>query len=441
MFQSSNRCSLLQTCLLNGVLATTAALSLVSSVECRPVRAELQDSPKALVDEVWQIVYRRYADSTFNQVDWQATRQSLLSQNYTSREQAYTAVGEALKKLGDPYTRFLDPKQNQALNEQTISGETSGIGIQIKLDETTKRLTIEKALENSPAFTAGIKAGDQILAVDGKPTQGMKVEDASKLIRGKVGTPIVLRIGRVGQSDFEVKITRATIELPKVSYTLKQEGSRRVGFIRLSEFSATAPKQMRQAIQALSRQQVSGFVLDLRGNGGGLVGASVEIARMWLDKGVIVREEERVRGNIEFKANHTALTQKPLVVLVDGDSASASEILVGALRDNNRAVIVGSKTFGKALVQQLYPLSDGSGLAVTVGRYFTPKGADINKIGIMPDVRIDLTDAQLRQLATNPALIGTPSDPQYARAIAVLINNSFTAKSSPNQPLIPIGKS
>ncbi|WP_414586366.1 carboxyl-terminal processing protease CtpB [Scytonema sp. PCC 10023] len=441
MFQSSNRCSLLQTCLFNGVLATTAALSLVSSVECRPVRAELQDSPKALVDEVWQIVYRRYADSTFNQVDWQATRQSLLSQNYTSREQAYAAVREALKKLGDPYTRFLDPKQNQALNEQTISGETSGIGIQIKLDDTTKRLTIEKALENSPAFTAGIKAGDQILAIDGKPTQGMKVEDASKLIRGQAGTPIILRIGRQRQSDFDVKITRATIELPKVSYTLKQEGSKRVGFIRLSEFSATAPKQMRQAIQALSRQQVGGFVLDLRGNGGGLVGASVEIARMWLDKGVIVREEERVRGNIEFKANHTALTQKPLVVLVDGDSASASEILVGALRDNNRAVIVGSKTFGKALVQQLHPLSDGSGLAVTVGRYFTPKGADINKIGIMPDVKIDLTDAQLRQLATNPALIGTASDPQYARAIAVLINNSFTAESSPNPSFIPTGKS
>lgn len=441
MFQSSNRCSLLQNAFLNGVLATTAALSLVSSVECRPVRAELQDSPKALVDEVWQIVNSRYADSTFNQVDWQATRQSLLSQNYTSREQAYAAVREALKKLADPYTRFLDPKQNQALNEQTISGETSGIGIQIKLDETTKRLTIEKALENSPAFTAGIKRGDQILAIDGKATQGMKVEDASKLIRGQAGTPIILRIGRQGQSDFDVKITRATIELPKVSYTLKQEGSKRVGFIRLSEFSATAPKQMRQAIQALSRQQVGGFVLDLRGNGGGLVGASVEIARMWLDKGVIVREQERVRGNIEFKANHTALTQKPLVVLVDGDSASASEILVGALRDNNRAVIVGSKTFGKALVQQLHPLSDGSGLAVTVGRYFTPKGADINKIGIMPDVKIDLTDAQLRQLATNPALIGTPSDPQYARAIAVLINNSFTAESSPNQPFIPTGKS
>ncbi|NJM71568.1 MAG: PDZ domain-containing protein [Scytonema sp. RU_4_4] len=441
MFQSSNRYSLLRTGFLGGVLATTTVLSLVGSVRSRPVRAELQDSPKALIDEVWQIVNRRYADSTFNQVDWRATRQSLLSQEYTSREQAYTAIRDVLKKLEDPYTRFLDPKQNQALNEQTISGETSGIGIQIKLDEKTQRLTIEKALENSPAFTAGIKAGDQILAIDGKPTNGMKLEDASKLIRGKVGTPVVLRIGRQEQKTFDVKITRTNIELPKVSYTLKQEGSRRVGYIRLSEFSATAPKQMRQAIENLSRQQAGGFVLDLRGNGGGLLAASVEIARMWLDQGAIVREVERTGGSTEFKANRTALTQKPLVVLVDGNSASASEILAGALRDNNRAMIVGSKTFGKALVQQLYSLSDGSGLTVTVGRYFTPKGADINKIGIMPDVKIDLTYAQLRQLVTNPALIGTQSDPQYARAIAVLLNNSFTAKSSLNQPFISSGKS
>ncbi|MGH8002552.1 MAG: carboxyl-terminal processing protease CtpB [Brasilonema sp.] len=441
MLQSSNRYSLLRTGFLGGVFATTTVLSLVGSVRCRPVRAELQDSPKALIDEVWQIVNRRYADSTFNQVDWQATRQSLLSQEYTSREQAYTVIRSFLKKLEDPCTRFLDPKQNQALNEQTISGETSGIGIQIKLDQKTKRLTIEKALENSPAFTAGIKAGDQILAIDGKPTEGMKLEDASKLIRGKLGTPVVLRIGRQEQKTFDVKITRTNIELPKVSYTLKQEGSRRVGYIRLSEFSATAPKQMRKAIQDLSRQQAGGFVLDLRGNGGGLLVASVEIARMWLDQGAIAREVERTGGSTEFKANHTALTQKPLVVLVDGNSASASEILTGALRDNNRAVIVGSKTFGKALVQQLYSLSDGSGLTVTVGRYFTPKGTDINKIGIMPDVKIDLTDAQLRQLATNPALIGTQSDPQYARAIAVLLNNSFTAKSSLNQPFIPLRKS
>jgi carboxyl-terminal processing protease len=154
---------------------------------------------------------------------------------------------------------------------------------------------------------------------------------------------------------------------------------------------------------------------------------------MWLENGAIVREVERVRGNTVFKANQTALTKKPLVVLVDGESASASEILAGALKDNNRAVVVGSKTFGKALVQQLRPLSDGSGMTVTVGHYFTPDGTDINHKGIMPHVKIDLTAAQQRQLATNPALIGTQSDPQYARAITVLASNFFTAQSRQNQ--------
>lgn len=433
MLQSSKNFSLLQVAFLGGAIATTATLSLFSPVGCRPVRAELQDSPKALIDEVWQSVNRLYVDDTFNQVDWQATRQSLLSKNYTSREQAYTAVREALKKLGDPYTRFLDPKAFQALNEQSIYGQLSGIGIRMEVNKQNKQFTIVEALENSPALKAGIKVGDRLLAIDGKSIYGMKVEDVSKRIRGEVGTPVILRIGRQGQNNFDVKITRANIELSKVSYTLKQEGSRRVGFIRLSEFSATAPKQMRQAIQALNTQHVNGFVLDLRGNPGGLLLSSVEIAKMWLENGAIVREVERVRGNTVFKANQTALTKKPLVVLVDGESASASEILAGALKDNNRAVVVGSKTFGKALVQQLRPLSDGSGMTVTVGHYFTPDGTDINHKGIMPHVKIDLTAAQQRQLATNPALIGTQSDPQYARAITVLASNFFTAESQQNQ--------
>jgi carboxyl-terminal processing protease len=433
MPQSSKHFSLRQAALFGGAIATTATLSLLTPVGCRSVRAELQDSPKALVDEVWQTVNRLYVDDTFNQVNWQATRQNLLSKNYTSREQAYTAVREALKQLRDPYTRFLDPKQYQALNQESIYGQMTGIGIQMGLNEKTKRLTILNTLENSPALKAGIKAGDQILAIDGKPVIGMKVEDASQLIRGKLGTPVILQIGRQGQSSFEVKLTRANIELSKVSYTLKQEGSRRVGFIRLAEFSAAAPKQMRRAIETLNAQHVDGFVLDLRGNPGGLMLASVEIAQMWLENGVIVREIERVRGNIEYTANQTALTKKPLVVLVDGDSASASEILAGALKDNRRAVVVGSKTFGKALVQQLRSLSDRSGLTVTVGHYFTPSGTDINHKGIMPHIKIDLTAAQKRQLVTNPALIGTQQDPQYARAIAVLASNFFTAESSKNQ--------
>ena len=186
---------------------------------------------------------------------------------------------------------------------------------------------------------------------------------------------------------------------------------------------------MRLAIASLNAKRVNGFVLDLRGNPGGLLLASVDIARMWMDNGAIVREVEREGGSKNFAADHTALTKQPLVVLVDGNSASASEILAGALKDNRRAVVVGSQTFGKALVQQLQPLSDGSGMTVTVSHYFTPKGTDINHKGIAPNVRIDLTSSQQKQLATKPTLIGTKSDPQYRRAIAVLASNAFTAYS------------
>ncbi len=436
MNQSAKRYSPLQVALIGGAIATTATMSVFGPAWTRSVRAALQDSPKALVDQVWQVVNREYVDGNFNQQDWQATRQSLLSKNYSSNEEAYVAIREALQKLGDPYTRFLDPKQYEALTSQT-SGEVSGIGIRMEVNEKTKRLTVVEAIENSPALKSGIKAGDEILAIDGKSTLDMKVDDASKLIRGKAGTPITLRLGRTGQNVFNLKLTRATIEVPTVLYTLKQEGNRRVGYIRLREFSAHAADQMRRAIRDLNGKRADAFVLDLRGNPGGLLQASIEIARMWLDDGGIVRTVDRRGGTEDSKANRTALTKLPLAVLVDGNSASASEILTGALKDNKRAVVIGGQTFGKALVQSVHELSDGSGLAVTIAHYYTPKGTDINHKGITPDIKLDLTEAQERQLATNPSLVGTKNDPQYARAIAVLSGNNFAQSPVilPSQPM------
>jgi carboxyl-terminal processing protease len=432
MNQSAKRYSPLQVALIGGAIATTATVSVFGPAWTRCVRAALQDSPKAIVDQVWQLVNREYVDGKFNQQDWQATRQSLLSKNYTSVDEAYVAIREALKTLGDPYTRFMDPKQYEALTSQT-SGEVSGIGIRMEVNEKTKRLTVVEAIENSPALKSGIKAGDEILAINGKPTQQMKVDDASKLIRGKAGTVLTLRLGRTGQSAFDLKLTRATIEVPTVRYTVKQEGNRKVGYIRLREFSSHAADQMRRAIRDLNSKQVNAYVLDLRGNPGGLLQASIEIARMWLDNGGIVRTVDRVGGTEDTKANRTALTNLPLAILVDGNSASASEILTGALKDNKRAVVVGSQTFGKALVQSVHELSDGSGLAVTIAHYYTPKGTDINHKGITPDIKLDLTEAQERQLATNPDLIGTQNDPQYAKAISALSNSNF-AQPPATQP-------
>ncbi len=419
MNRSLRRFPLLQTALCGSAIAATATLTLLGPGLTRSVRAALQDSPKAVIDEAWQIVNREYVDPSFNRNDWQTIRQSLLSKNYTSREQAYTALRSALEKLEDPYTRFMDPKQYEALSNQT-SGELSGVGIRLEVSEKTKSLTVVEPLENSPAIRAGILPGDQILAINGKQTKGMTVEDASNLIRGEVGTKVTLQIGREGKDAFGVELTRARIELQTVRYNLQQEGSRKIGYIRLSEFSSHAADQMRRAIQTLATQKVDGYVLDLRGNPGGLLQASIEISRMWLNKGAIVRTVDRKGSSEEISANNTALTRLPLVILVDGNSASSSEILTGALKDNGRATIVGSQTFGKALVQSVHSLSDGSGLAVTIAHYYTPNGTDISHKGISPNVRIDLTDKDRQVLASNPKLIATKDDPQYARALTEL---------------------
>lgn len=433
MNQSAKPYSGLQVAFIGGVIATTTAFSAFGLAWSRSAKAALQDSPKSVVDQVWQLVDREYVDSSFNQQDWQAVRRRLLSKNYSSQEEAYTAIRKVLEGLEDPYTRFMDPQQYKSLTTQT-SGEISGIGVRMEFDGTTNQLRIVDALDNSPAMRAGIKAGDEILAINGKPTRQMNLEEASKLIRGKVGTILTLQVGRKGQRYFNVKLTRATIEVPTVNYALRQEGQRRVGYIRLREFSAHAAEQMQKAIGELEGKKVDEFVLDLRGNPGGLLQASIEIAKMWLDDGDIVRTVDRKGGSKQTQADRTALTNKPLAVLVDNKSASASEILTGALKDNKRAVVVGTKTFGKALVQSVHELGDGSGVAITIAHYYTPQGTDINHKGISPDIDLDLSDSQKRKLDTNPNLLGTMKDPYYSRALRALSNYKFAQPLMKNQP-------
>jgi carboxyl-terminal processing protease len=416
------RFSLLQAALFSGALATTASISLLMPGFSQSVRAALQDSPKAVIDEAWQIVNRDFVDPKFNRVDWQAARQELLGKNYTSRDEAYAALRQALEKLDDPYTRFMDPKQYEALTSQT-SGELTGVGMRLELNEKTKTITVAEPMENSPAIKGGIQAGDRILSIDDKSTEGMTVADAAKLIRGPEGTKVRLRLGRESQPDLTLTLTRARIEVAAVRYNLRQEGQQRIGYIRLQEFSAHAGEQMQRAIVKLKEQKVDGFVLDLRGNPGGLLRVSIDIARMWMDTGAIVRTVDRQGDGQEMRANRTAITNLPLVVLVDDNSASASEILSGALKDNKRATIMGTQTFGKALVQSVHSLSDGSGLAVTIAHYYTPNGTDISHKGVTPDIKVELTDAQKRKLMNKPSLIATPEDPYYSRALSVLKGN------------------
>ncbi len=411
--------------ILSAVAVTGAGLRLSQS------QAFFQDNPKELVDEVWQIINRTYVDGTFNQVDWHTVRNDYLERSYANKEEAYKAIREMLEKLGDPYTRFMDPEEFQSMQIDT-SGELTGVGIQITKDEKTSELVVVAPIEDTPAFKAGILSKDTIIKIDGQSTKGMEVEDAVKLIRGQPGTKVTLTIRR-GDDEVDYPVVRARIELHPVRSHIEDTSDGKIGYIRLTQFSAQAGEEMRDAITDLENQKVEGYILDLRSNPGGLLYSSVEIARMWIDAGSIVSTVDR-RGAVEQQsANNRALTTKPLVVLIDGGSASASEILSGALQDNKRAILVGTKSFGKGLVQSVRSLGDGSGLAVTIAKYLTPNGRDINKHGIDPDITVELSDDQRKALQQERNKIGTFDDPQFVKAYEALKQRIGTAKTPATQ--------
>ncbi len=423
-----------------GAVAAMAAAATLAGSGLRWSKGEafFQDNPQELIDEVWQIIDHDYVDATFNQVDWREVRTAYLNQEYTDKPAAYEAIREMLEKLGDPYTRFMDPSEYGNMKIDT-SGELTGVGIQLSQDEETKELVVVAPIEDTPAFEAGIQSRDVITQVDGTPTEGMTTDDAVKLIRGPVGSSVILTIRRDSQDkeegaakssqSIDFTIRRDRIEIHPVKYSERRDQGLNVGYIRLNQFNANAASEMRDAIKELETKDVDGYVLDLRSNPGGLLYSSIEIARMWLDKGTIVSTVDR-RGTAELeKANGRSLTDLPLVVMVDGGSASASEILSGALQDNDRAQLVGTQTFGKGLVQSVRPLGDGSGLAVTIAKYLTPNGTDINKEGIAPDVIYELSDEEREILGKNRELIGTVEDPQYAKALEVLKKQVKTATS------------
>lgn len=398
--------------------------------------ASFRGSPKELIDEVWQIIDKSYVDGTFNQVDWKAVRNDYLNRTYSSDEEAYQAIREMLKKLDDPYTRFMNPEEFRNMQVET-SGELTGVGIQLTQDEQTKKLVVISPIEDTPAFKAGIQSKDIITKIDGKSTEGMDTNQAVNLIRGQVNTEVTLTILR-NSKELEFKLKRAKIEIHPVRHLVQKSSIGEVGYIRLNQFSANAASEMRSAIKDLEQKKVTGYILDLRSNPGGLLFGSIEIARMWLKEGTIVSTVDRVGEADRQTANKKELTDKPLVVLVDGGSASASEILSGALQDNKRAVLVGTKTFGKGLVQSVRGVGNGAGLAVTIAKYFTPNGTDINHAGIEPDFKIELSDAQKQDLRSDRDKIGTNSDPQYAKAMEVLTNRitgktgNQKAESKPN---------
>ncbi len=378
----------------------------------------LNNSYKEVIDHVWQIVYRDFLDSsgTFQKSNWINLRKEVLSKTYSNNNEAYDAIRDMLSNLNDSYTRFLEPKEFNQMRIDT-SGELTGVGIQIVKDKESDDLIIISPIEGTPAFDAGIKAKDKILSIDNISTEGMNIEEAVKLIRGQRGTKVKLEILRGSKSFFKI-LSREKIEIKSVSSKVNQTKiGLLIGYVRIKQFNANASKETRDAIKDLETKKVAGYVLDLRSNPGGLLESSIDISRHFINKGVIVSTVSKDGLKETKRGNGQALTKKPIVVLVNEGSASASEIVSGAIKDNKRGKLVGKKTFGKGLVQSMRTLVDGSGLTVTVAKYLTPNGTDINKSGIIPDLEVKMN--------INPILqreIGTRKDKQYRAGEKELIN-------------------
>lgn len=384
----------------------------------------LKDSPKALVDEAWQFINKNYIDPQFNQLDWLSIRTELLSRQYGDREQAYRTIQQTLAKLNDPYTRFLPPQEYGQLLRQT-QGQLVDVGLTLaEMGETFKVAAISP---DSVAAKADLKIGDEIVAINGRGSDRLTLERATYLLRGAAGTKLVLSVRRGEGQPFAVEMKREG-EIPTtVLYQVMVMGPHRVGYIRLNGFNSHSKEQMETAIKTMAEQNVQSYILDLRHNPGGLLEAGIDITRQWLPSGVIVRIQQGDKED-EIRANQRAITDLPLVVLVNQASASASEILAGALQDHGRAQVIGTRTFGKVRVQAVHEMGDGSALVVTVARYLTPNGTDISEGGITPDIFVPNDPATDMQLRVNPHAIATIQDPALRRALEVLILPQHSAR-------------
>lgn len=382
-----------------------------------------------LLSEVWKIVDRSYVDDSFNHQNWWLVRQKSLEKPLDSRDDTYGAIQKMLATLDDPFTRLLKPDQYRSLQTNT-SGELTGVGLQITQDNPTGELRVISPIEGSPAERAGIKPRDRILKINGVPAVKLSLDEAAERMRGPAGSQVTLTVAsereaseKAAEEKAEVQskeiiLTRDRISLNPVYADLRpQEQDVNIGYIRLNQFNANATTELANAIRRMEGKGANAYILDLRSNPGGLLQSGIEIARLWLAKGTVVYTVNRNGIQDSFSASGQALTDDPLVLLVNQGTASASEILAGALQDNGRAKLVGEKTFGKGLIQSLFNLSDGSGLAVTIAKYETPKHHDINKLGIVPDVTVELALITRDQISTD-------ADRQYQAAVELLTHQA-----------------
>ena len=288
-----------------------------------------------------------------------------------------------LQSLGDPYSEYYTATELENLMNQS-EGVYYGIGAYVGLDSTTSLPRITSVIEGTPAEEAGLRANDIIVEVDGTSVYGFSLTEAVSMIKGEDGTEVTLTIFREGESDYlKIPVTRRKVESPTVNYEMLEND---MGYIQIVEFDDVTVDQFADALATVKGSGMKGLILDLRGNPGGNLDAVVQIAGMMLPKGLVVYTEDKNGNRRDYTSDGKMELQVPMVVLVDGNSASASEVLSGAIKDYGKATLVGTTTFGKGIVQQIIPFTDGSAIKVTVSSYYTPNGENIHGIGIEPDV-------------------------------------------------------
>jgi carboxyl-terminal processing protease len=360
------------------------ALCLFFSFVYQPAEG-FRTAPREIYHQAWQLVKDNYYDATFNGQNW-SNWEHQFDCDIRNSSDAQHYIKLMLESLHDPYTRYLDVRAFQDEND-AIDSKIVGIGI--NLLQKGGKLIVTRTIEGSPACNAGMKEQDELINIDGCCSEGFTPEQAAEKIRGPEGTPVQIAVRRPSGEERSFRIVRAEIVIHAVSYKVVEPN---IGYITLSTFiSNDAAKEFRMALEKLS--SCDGIIIDMRDNPGGLLSNSLEIADMLLENGVIVKTVGRCGSRVDT-ASGEPLTHQPIAVLVDEESASASEILAGALKDNKRAVIVGTHTYGKGLVQEINKLPGGAAIHITVSKYLTPAGTDINKIGVLPDIQESNRDKQ-----------------------------------------------
>ncbi|OGX33581.1 MAG: hypothetical protein A3C36_02020 [Omnitrophica WOR_2 bacterium RIFCSPHIGHO2_02_FULL_52_10] len=337
---------------------------------------------------------QKIKDDLYSQIELYSYTLTTIQADYVEEMKAKDLIYGSLKGMLatlDPHSQFLDPEEYKELKTET-EGKFGGLGIEISIRDGL--LTIITPIEDTPAWKAGIKAGDRIVKIEDELTKDITLSDAVKKLRGKPGTDISITILR--EEEFKIlefTITREIIHIEDVKHTqILKDG---IGYIRLTEFREDSAKAFRKALDELTEKGASSLILDLRNNPGGLLNVAIKITEEFLPTGemIVSTKGRRASQNTVTQSTNTRhLVEWPMVVLINEGSASGSEILAGALKDNKRAIILGTKSFGKGSVQSVIPLPDGSGLRLTTSKYFTPSGTSIHGIGIEPDILVDYVE-------------------------------------------------